>query len=239
VDAIDRGDRREERKAFDQARGAIARGDRAVEAASRAANGLAEVDLYRGYLRAVEGDLHEGSQARTAAYRAAEAAFDRAVVRDPDLVEGWAGLGDVRYRTGDLRGALEAWLAGVKLAPSDAYLRESLGVALHQIGRRTEAAEQYEEAARLDTRRAQPLTRLGDVLADAEKWGPALDAYRRALARDATAIEAYHKSAVVLEHLGRLSEARVAYERYASEGGEHAAAARRRVERLLRAEEGR
>lgn len=109
-------------------------------------------------------------------------------------------------------------------------------MALHRIGRLREAAEQYREAASLDPRAAEPLLRLGDARADDERWEEALAAYEDALRRDPTAVDAHYKQAVVLEHLGRHGEARVAYERYLAQGGEHSSTVRRRVERLLRAE---
>jgi tetratricopeptide (TPR) repeat protein len=237
IAAIDRRDTEEEKKAFLQATAAVRRAERALALAESAGPDLPEVDLYRGHLRAVEGDLQAGAQAKAAAYAAAATAFARATARRRDLVEAWAGLGDVRYRTGDLRESLEAWREAVTLSPSDAYYRESLGVVLHQIGRHTEAAEQYAVAAQLDPRSASPLLKMGDAWADAERWQPALEAYRDALRRDPAATEAHYRAAIVLEHLGRITEARAAYERYVAADGPRSASVRRRIERLLRVEQ--
>ncbi|MDJ0974291.1 MAG: tetratricopeptide repeat protein [Planctomycetota bacterium] len=234
IEAATRGDHAEERRGFAQAKGAADRANRALERAGRLAPRLGEAALYRGYLRAVEGDLQAGGAARRAAYDAAESAFEQATALDADLVEAWAGLGDVRFRRGDLGGSLDAWLAAARLAPADAAYRESLGVVLHELERYDDAARQYREAARLRSWDAAPLIRLGDALADAERWNRALGAYAEALARDPEAIEAHYKSGTVLEYLGRLGEARAAYERYVEAGGERASSVRRRIERLLR-----
>lgn len=236
LDAIDRGDREGEEQAFAQSRGAVRRANRAVEQAGRLGPRLAEVWLYRGYLRSVEGDLQRSDTAREASFEAALLSFETATQMDPDLVEAWAGLGDVSFRLEELRDSLVAYLEAVERAPADGELRSSLGVVLHEIGRLREAAEQYRQAARLRPWDADPLLRLGDALADAENWNKALTAYRQALKRDAKAVEAHYKMGAVLEYLRRPSEARAAYERYVAQDGERTDIVERRIERLLRAE---
>lgn len=237
LSAIDRADRDEERRAYQQARDAAARGQRALAAAAEIAPKLAEVHLYRGFLRGVEGDLQPSAPARDAAYRAAEASFFAATQRAPELTEAWGALGDVRFRLGDKGGSLTAFLQAVRRAPADATLRLSLGVVLHEIGRLNDAAEQYRQAATLTTFDADPLLRLGDALADAEHWEEALRAYRSALKRDPKAVDAHFKMGALLEHRKRPGEARAAYERYVDAGGPKASNVKRRIERLLRAEE--
>ncbi len=236
LEAADNGDPAEERRAFAQAVGAVRRAQRALDKAKAIRPYCAEVHLYRGFLRSVEGDLHASAPAQSAAYRAAVASFDQAVRTDPTLVEGWGGLGDARFRTGDAGGSLAAYLQAVRLAPDNAQWRTSLGVTLHELERLDEAAVQYREAARLEPHDADPLIRLGDVRADARNWNLALDAYREALDRDADALEAYVKMGTVLEHRGQRAAARAVFERYVAQGGERSAVVERRIERLLRLE---
>ena len=236
LEAVDRGDREEVGRASRQARGAVRRANRAIERAGRIDAGLAEVWLYRGYLRAVEGDLQASDAARTASFEAAAVAFDTATKMDADLLEAWAGLGDASFQLGEFRDSLIAYLEAVDRAPGDGQLRTSLAVVLHEVGRLREAARQYSEAARLRPWDADPLLRLGDALADAENWNKALDAYKAALRRDGEAIEAHYKMGAVLEYRNRPGEARAAYERYVAHGGEKEDIAKRRIERLLRAE---
>ena len=232
--AIDRTDRVAEREAYLQSRGAMRRAQTALARSAEIAPDLAEVHLYRGHLRALEGDLQSTAAGREAGYRAAADAFVAATSRDPRLAEAWMGLGDVRYRLGQFRESLLAYLRAVRLLPADADLRLSLGVVLHEVGRLREATEQYGHAATLRTWDATPLLRLGDVRADAADWEGSLQAYRDALTRDPTAVEAHYRMGRVLEHLDRPGEARAAYQRYVDQGGPEAAAVGRRIERLLR-----
>ena len=237
VEAVERSDRDEEKRAMAQARGALARAGRALERAQASGPSLAEVDLYRGHLRAVEGDLLAGAVARAAAYRAAEVAFARAAMRDPELVGAWEGLGEMRLETGDTKGSLLAYLEAAERSPADPRYREAVGVVLHRVERYAEAAEQFREAARLAPRDPMPWERLGDAYVGDEKWDLALDAYTEALERDAGVVEAHYRRATILEHVGRLGEARAEYELYLSQGGDRESTVRRRVERLLRSEE--
>ena len=235
-EAVERGDREAETQAFAQARGAVRRANRAVEQAARLDAGLAEVWLYRGFLRSVEGDLQDSEASRTAGYEAAKLCFSTATQMDPTLVEAWSGLGEASFELEDLRDSLVAYLEAVQRAPADGALRISVGVVLHEIGRLREAAEQYRQAAALRPWDADPLLRLGDALADAENWNKALDAYQAALDLDAEAVEGHYKMGAVLEYRNRPSEARAAYERYVAMDGERADVVQRRIERLLRAE---
>ena len=234
--AQDQGDPALEKKAYAQARGALARATTALATAARLGPGLAEPELYAGHLRALEGDLHAGAAARQAAYRAAVAAFQRALARDRDLVEAWAGLADVRQRLGEAGPSLAAWLEVARRAPADAGARENVARLLHEEGRDREAAEQYRALAVMRPDQGEPWLHLGDVLAEDEQWEPALAAYETALQRDPTLVEVHARMGAVLEHRGRLAEAHAAFQRYVDQGGPRKAEIERRIERLLHAQ---
>lgn len=236
LSAIDSGDRAAETKAYAQARGALYRAEPDVARAHRLAPTLAEPDLYLGHLRALEGDLAAGAAARSAAYRAGADAFERAVALDADLVEAWAGLADVRGRLGLTDEALEAWAEAGRRAPADADLRLALAGLLDQAGRGPEALTQYRAVAVLRPREAEPWLRMGDVLAGEERFEPALEAYAEALRRDPDALEAHARAGAILEHRGRLAEARAAYQRYVDQGGERREEIQKSLERLVHAD---
>lgn len=236
LDAIDRRDRNAERDAFLQARGYVRRAQRALNRVKEVDRNLAELHLYRGHLRAVEGDMQVNAAARDASFRAAADAFATATRRSPTLVEAWAGLGDVQYRLDEQREAMIAYLEAVKLSPADADLRIGLGVVLHDIGRLREAGEQYQQAAALRPWDGDPMLRYGDARADAEDYRGALAAYEAALKRDPKAVDAHYRMGVIHEYFGRLGEARAAFDRYVNQGGPKADQVERRIERLLRRE---
>lgn len=233
------GDRPGAARALATATRALARAQSAVENAAARAPDLPEVALYRGLLRTLEAELLPTASARAAAERAAADAFTLAVTADPLCVEAWACLGDARRRLGDPAAALAAYRAALRLAPGDAALRMGAGAVLHDLGRHDDAVEQLQAAARLSPGDAAPLVAAGDALAAARKHEAALDAWGRALERDASAVEAYERRGVVLESLGRDGEARAEYAAYLARGGPDDARVRRRVDRLTAPEHAR
>ncbi len=237
--ARDAGDREGETLAHAQARGAITRADRALERAGLLASAEVEVQLYRGYLRAVEGDLAAGGAARQAAYRAAAVSFERATTAAPENLEAWMGLADARARLGEQGESLAAWMRVVQLAPSVPYARLELARTLADIGRTQDAVLQYQELAALEPRSAEPWLRIGDAWGEDERWHEAARAYREALARDAAAVEALARLGGVLEQQGDTQGAREAYQRYVEQGGERKEAIERRLERLVAGERSR
>ena len=238
-DARQSGDRPRAAETLDLARRALSRANSAVENATKRDPSLPETHLYRGLVRALEGDLLAGASGREAAFRSAMEAFERAVAADPGMLDAWANLGDAAQRAGDAEIALSAYLSAIRLAPNDPDLREGAGLVLFGLERHVDAAAQYTEAARLRPRDAAPLLNAGDGWAAADRFEEALAAYDEALVRDPSAVEAHAKRGAVLERMGRLGEAREAYAVYVERDGADAAAARRRIERLLTPDEAR
>lgn len=233
LEAIDRGDHDAEREAYDKARAALEEAERAVKVAAEQAPNAAEVSMYRGFLRATEGDLQTSYAARSAAWLAAREALVRATRTDPSLGEAWEALGDVHFRLGSESQALEAFIRAARLAPADGHVRYALGVVLAHRGDHPAAIRQYGMAARLVPWDAEIELALGDALAEEERWDEALSAYERALTKDSEANEAWFRIGMVHEYLGQLPRARDAFERYLAAGGVRASAARRRIDRLL------
>ena len=195
LDAVDRGDRDEERRAMAQARGALERADVALERA-QAAGTRARRDRPLPWAPARRRGRH-AARARSVARPPTAPPRRRSSAppsRDPDLVEAWEGLGEVRLRTGDTKGSLEAYLEAAQRSPADARLRVAVGVVLQRIERYGEAAEQFREAAlpRPAATRGRgsasatptPATRSGTQALDA--YGEALRARSRRSSRRTT-----------------------------------------------------
>jgi Tfp pilus assembly protein PilF len=233
------GDRPAAADARARAADRIAAATRAVGEAAARAPSLAEVPLYRGLATSLEGDMRATAAERAEAWKGAAADFEAALAADPSLVDAWAALADARQRAGQPDEALAAWLGGLRLAPGDADLRRGAGLTLHDLERFDDAARMYLDAARLDPLDASSLLNAGDAQAAAGRFEAALETYDQALARDPDAVEALVKRGAVLERMGRPAEARAAYVTYLERGGAHAADARRRIERIVGAEDGR
>ncbi|MFP4560163.1 MAG: PA2778 family cysteine peptidase [Thiohalorhabdus sp.] len=87
---------------------------------------------------------------RAGRHAAAERAYAAVTRRWPDRVEGWIGLGNVRYHQGELEGAESAYREAVRLEPRKAEAWNNLALVLGRSGR-TRAAR---EAARTAVRHA-------------------------------------------------------------------------------------
>jgi hypothetical protein len=99
--------------------------------------------------------LEEGDPA------AARVQFERSLAAEPTRA-GWGGLGRSFEAEGDWRGAAEAYEAGARLAPDDAELTRSAGIARLRAGEPRLAAPLLERALELEPdheRTRQALTR--------------------------------------------------------------------------------
>ncbi len=125
--------------------------------------------------------------------------FDEAVVAyRQSLVlrqtpEGYASFGTALYFKGDYQGAIEAYLAGLKLAPDNPTLLGNLGDAYRQASKFAEAEAAYDRAIEKwrtqllvdpngKTTDAEGLGRLADCLAKRGRTTEAFEAIKRAVA---------------------------------------------------------
>lgn len=135
-------------------------------------------------------------------FRRAEAAQQRALDIDPELIEAATGLTNMRTERGELRQSWETAMARVAERPRNALTHFSLGYVLRFMGRLDESVRECEVAYGLDPQRrlrscAIPYTLLGN--------------YRRAhdfLDLDAQSDWVANKRAAIFVREGREAEAR-------------------------------
>jgi Tfp pilus assembly protein PilF len=96
-------------------------------------------ELVRGYRHLAAADAERS-----------EAAFEHALALDPDLPEGWNGLGVVARTRGDLEVARLRFERAVRLAPSFAEGHANLGETLLAQGRAGPGEAELERALRID-----------------------------------------------------------------------------------------
>ncbi len=106
--------------------------------------------------------------------------------------------GDVYYNEGDLVRAIAEYRKGLRLAPDNVNLLNSLGVASVQLNRPRAAQDFFQRALAVDGRNFMALFNLGFVLLEADDAAGARGLWERALAVDGDSPE-------LLQHLGVLS----------------------------------
>jgi hypothetical protein len=87
-------------------------------------------------------------------YKAAAAAYERAIQYDPSNVKLFAGLGMTRTKMRDLKGAAQAYERAVQLSPSSSVYHLSLGRLYAAIGDKNKAKAAYKRALALDPKNA-------------------------------------------------------------------------------------
>lgn len=113
----------------------------------------------------------------------AQAAFDKALERNPSDYVALTGLGLLRLKRGDAQGALDAFLRAGVLEPRFSRARTYTAVAYYQLGQHAAAISTFREAAALDEKDPLPYLFLTQIYTDLFRAGEAVDASREALKR--------------------------------------------------------
>ena len=137
----------------------------------------------------------------------AEAAYEQALVLQPDFAEAHNDLGALLAQRGDLRGALSHFRAALAASPHAADVLTNLGYALLLGGQTAEARRYYEQALAIQPELPEALNNLGLILGQAGQVDDAEKYFRRALERRPTYVEAANNLAVALASRGQVDEA--------------------------------
>jgi len=143
----------------------------------------------------------------------AAAAFERALVLQPDYHEAQYNLGNLRRAEGDLPAAMAAFRRAIALRPDAPEAHNNLGNALQQVGRLVEARACYERALALRPTHASALNNLGNVCRAEGQLAEARALFERALALKPGYADAHNNLAIVLRLDGRFADALVHYDR--------------------------
>ena len=135
-------------------------------------------------------------------------AANRAQALGPDRPEGQVALGDYyRFVTADNRQALAAYLAGLKLAPSNVDLLVGAALAEQSLGSWEASLQNLTHAGRLDPRSANTARRTGFALLWLRRYPEAQPALDRALALAPANVGIIEQKAMVALAQGRLTDA--------------------------------
>lgn len=97
-------------------------------------------------------------------YSLAEAEYERAIDRDPDLWSAWTSYASLKNELGEYDLAVEYAQKALALNEEDAVAYFNLGIALEDSGNRAEALQVFSEAVRID----------GTFIAAFSAWGNTL-----------------------------------------------------------------
>ncbi|MDT7809646.1 MAG: hypothetical protein QOJ70_3459 [Acidobacteriota bacterium] len=160
------------------------------------------------------------AEAKTALERgdeaAARSAFERALAAEPDNVAAHTYLGVLDDRAGNLDSAEKHFSAAAIAAPFLPSARNNHGAVLLRLGRKQQAAAQFEVSLKLDPRQPSALVNLAQIHFDAgsaEDLRSALELFERAqaIAPDAEVARAVLVTAL---RLGDKDRAATAYRAY-------------------------
>src|SRR5262245_34956190 len=160
-------------------------------------------DSYYNYLQGMNEE-HAGNPAK------ALEAYERAVKQDPQALQVYRDIAELRLRMGDADSALTAAERVKELAPNDPTSFIFLGNVRVAQGNLAKAAEAYEQALKLDPSNLRALENLGNyyALLDPDK---ALTYYQRYIDLNSRDADIYFQMAVVNQKQGRLEKARELY----------------------------
>jgi tetratricopeptide (TPR) repeat protein len=137
----------------------------------------------------------------------ARAAYEQALVLQPDLSEASNDLGALLAEGGDLPGAIERFRAALAATPDYPDALNNLGYALLLTGQGAEARDLYERALKLQPDFPEALNNLGLILGRLGQLDAAEPYFRKALQKRPGYGEAANNLALVLFNRGRTDEA--------------------------------
>ena len=163
----------------------------------------ASSDSYYNYL--------QGMQEERAGHPAkALEAYEKVVQEDPQALQAYRDIAELRLRMGQADAALVAAERVKDLAPADPMSFIFLGNVLVAQGSLAKAAEAYEQALKLDPENLRALENLGNYYALLEP-DKALSYYQRYLDLDSRDADIYFQMALVYQKRGNTAKAQELY----------------------------
>jgi Tfp pilus assembly protein PilF len=142
--------------------------------------------------------------------------FRAALQGEPNFPQAHAGLGAALGNQGLWSLAVEAHARALELDPGNVDTIYNLGVAYGELGRPVEAAEYFRRVLDARPDDFETMVRLGNELAEQERFADALEFFQavgRAPTSSPFAATACACAGASLTRLGRIDEARLAFER--------------------------
>jgi enediyne biosynthesis protein E4 len=160
--------------------------------------------------------------------------FSTALRRFPEDADLWFYLARVQYLQSLLKPAEQAARRALSLQPEHAGAHTQLGMVLEALNDFDNAVMHYRRGAELSQKLPRPpvlpFVSTGNLLVKLERYAEALDYYNRAVTLNPNSSELHLARGRTLERLGRLSDARHAYQQaVALDGNQQARSALERL----------
>jgi tetratricopeptide (TPR) repeat protein len=146
--------------------------------------------------------------------------FERAAAADPASLAVWNNLGNVLHSAGRISGAVEAYLAALRLVQPGvtphtaiADVRINLGAALVDARQWDLAQAEFDRALEVPERRGETRNAIGNLLMTQGRVAEAIAEYESAIAERRDDADAMSNLGTALEEQGRRAEAAALYRR--------------------------
>jgi tetratricopeptide (TPR) repeat protein len=159
--------------------------------------------------------------------------YQRSLSLKPDQPIAWFNLAKLLLRDGRFREAMQALNAGFQHAPGDPDALNTLSAVLRSLWRLEESAQAAREALKRRPHFPEAAVNLGTALLKAAQPGPALEAYGLACSQRRDYADAICGEGLSLRALGRLEEARAAFDRAVGLGCKEAVSGRGCLDLML------
>ena len=138
-------------------------------------------------------------------YTDIETLYRTTIARNPGCWMAQVNLGNILYKAGRTREAMDLFKQALKIKPAVGYY--SIGNALVQTGRTPEAIDQYKQALQIDPDYAEVHHNLAGALLLTGRTSEAIEHYEQALRIEPTFAEAHNSLGHALVQTGRPLEA--------------------------------
>ena len=141
----------------------------------------------------------------------AESAFEKALSIDPRHIKSYVNVSRVFIDQKRYDEAVDRLTRAADIEPSSTEVQRLLGRAYHAQGKTDEAVEAYRRAIELNELDAWSMNNLGLVFLEAQRAEEALPLFEKAVELRNN-VPAFHNNlGMALEHVGRFSDAAIAY----------------------------
>ncbi|HSF08987.1 MAG TPA: tetratricopeptide repeat protein [Nitrospirales bacterium] len=141
------------------------------------------------------------------------AAYQQALIVNPQYVEALANLGNVYRRQRQWIDAVTTLQQALQLKPQSADLHNALGVTYKEQGERENALRHYQQALQLSPHHAEALNNMGVVLQDQGQLDKAAEAFQKALTVKPEYANAHYHLGLIRLWQGKESQALAGFHR--------------------------